>query len=250
MGFINEQSFKCLLGAMSKNVIIYNDMYMWQVKSKQHFCTAKKLSINDLDYLKGIIPFNFHYLSEENMLFLKQNFKVSRDKIESIVLNISDLTLSGSKYKKIRNAYNYCEKQNFTILNEFKSIDDVKTMIRDWSDNYSDKYFRNMSGKNLFFFRSGYHERCINIFIYSDNQLLSYGSLSQPIDGESTYIIGKALYKRCHGLSEYTDLKLYELAQSLGIKRINMGQALKGLMFYKSKFPGSMEEISYHGSAG
>lgn len=248
MSFITEQSFKCLLGPTSKNIKIENEIYSWSVGSKNHFTTSKELSEKDIPRLISLIPSTFYYMSISNIKFLNSYFKVSKSKNTSFVLNIENGSLSGTKYKKIRNSYNKCQKENLKLIDNYLSIDDIKIMIKDWSYNYTEKYFRDFSGKNKFFFINEYHKDCINLFTYKDKELLSFGILSPPKDGHSTYIIGKALYKKMPGIAEYTDIKLYEKARELGVKYVHMGKATKGLVFYKSKFPNSEKEIDYDGS--
>ena len=249
MTFINEHSFKCLLGPQAKDINIIDNIYSWRVNKKLHFSTLKTLTDSDLCILQSIGSSNFHYLSEENALFLKQHFETHKTKGRSIILDIEDLSLNGGQYKKLRQTFKKCDKNQFEILNNFKHIDDIIKMIKEWSNEYTAKYFRDFSGKNSFFYRNSFHLNCLSLFIYSQNDLVAFGTLSQPINEQSSYIIGKALYKRFYGLSEYTDIMLYREAVKYGIKRINMGRASnKNLLFYKLKFPKSKEEIYYDGS--
>lgn len=246
-GFINSTTFKCLLGPQSKDIQEHNSIYSWKVGKKQHFTTDKLLSINDINYLKSIAPSNFHYLLQDNLDFLKNHFTVDRIKNKSIILSISDLSLTGSKMKSLRQSVNKCSRNEFEILDNFRDIKDVKNLIEEWSNEYTDKYFRDFSGKNMFFYKNNFHIDCINAFIYSNDSLVSFGTLSPNNNGNCSYVIGKALFKRFYGLSEYTDVHLYKKANKLGIVNVNMGQASKGLMFYKTKFPGAIEQIHYDG---
>ena len=247
MTFINELSFKCLLGPQSKDVISQNNIFSWKVGKKQHFSVDKDLSVADLDYLKRLAPSNFHYLSENNMLFLKDHFKVKKVKNISIIMNIEELSFKGNEFKSIRYSLNRCQKNNFSLERNFRSIDDVKKLIEEWSTNYCEKYFRDHSGKNTYFYKNNFHKDCINLFAYQENDLVAFGTLTPPIDGISSYVIGKALYKRAYGLSEFIDVELYKLGQAAGIKQVNLGQASKGLLTYKTKF-NHLSESHFDGS--
>jgi hypothetical protein len=247
MGFINMQSFKCLLGKQSKDVIINNGLYSWSVGKKRDFSTSRLLTVDDLPFLDSIVPASFHYMSSDNVAFLKANFKLNRVKNTCVNLDITDLSLSGPAMKNVRYSYNRCSKNQFEICDNFKDIKDVEKMVEEWSNDYTQKYFRDFSGKNTYFYKNDFHKDCINIFIYSGTDLVAFGTLSSPIYGVSTYIIGKALFKRFYGLSEFADIELYKKAQPYGVTKINMGRAQKHLLRYKDKFPGSEHEIEYDG---
>ena len=250
MSFLNKYTFRCLLGPRSKDVHIIDDMYFWKVGDRKHFGTSRTLLECDIDLLKSkhYYPFSFHYLSVENTAILKSNFQISKSKDKCVIVDITDLSLKGGKFKKVRQAINKCKENDFEILDNFKKIEDVEQMLDEWSNNYTDKYFRDFSGKNLFFYKNNFHKNCNNIFIYHKNDLVSFGSLSPNNNGKSSYIIGKALYKRFRGLSELTDIELYKKAFDKGIFIINMGRSSnKRLHFYKSKFPTLKEEVCYSG---
>lgn len=245
MTYINKFSYKCLLGPQSRDVVETSDLYIWRVNKKHHFTTAIDLNQNHIDILKQYGILNFHYLSEANMIYLKSNGSVDKAKNASVTLDISDLSLKGSKFASIRHAINRCTKSNLTIKDNFNDISDVKNLIEEWSNNYTDKYFRDHSGKNMFFYKNNFHLDCINAFIYDGDVLVAFGTLSTE---PCSYIIGKALFKRHYGLSEYADYILYQKAQRLNITKVNMGQAEKGLVHYKMKFPGASSEIHYNGT--
>lgn len=248
MTFINQHSYKCLLGPQARNIKENNDIYSWTVGKKQHFATSRLLGKTDLTFLKLVAPSNFHYLSQENLFFLKENFKVHKTNNTSIVIHISQLSLIGGNMKKIRQSISKCAQNDFEYLDNYKKIEDVKEMLNTWSNDYTDKYFRDFSGKNHYFYKNNFHLDCHNVFVYSGAKLMAFGTLSPSQDGYSSYVIGKALYKDFPGLSELTDFMLYYKGLSEGIEHVNMGQASKGLMFYKSKFTGSTEEPHYDGS--
>lgn len=249
MTFINKHSFKCLLGPMAKDIQMADDVYFWRVNKKRHFCTSKTFSNNDINILREYGSSNFHYMTPENVAILKQYFEIKRSKDRSIILDIEDLSFYGGKYKKIRQSINRCNKNKFELLDNFKDISDIINMIEEWSNEYTDKYFRDFSGKNTFFYKNNFHKDCFNLFVYHESDLVSFGTLSPSVGNESSYIIGKALYKRIVGLSEFTDVELYKIAAKKGVNKINMGRASnKRLQFYKSKFPNSQEEVCYGGS--
>lgn len=248
MTFINQHSFRCLLGRQSRNVQLYDRLFTWQVGKKNHFTTGSDLTLEDLPILTALEKSNFHYLSESNMLFLKQHFEVDRVKNRSVVLGIKDFSLVGGEMKSLRHAVNRCRSQNLELCSDYKKIDDVKKMIDEWSTLYTDSYFRDHSGKNLYFYQNNFHAQCINLFVYSGPDLVAFGTLSPCQDGKASYVIGKSLFKRFYGLSEYTDVMLYRKGIEAGIESVNMGQASKGLLFYKSKFPNSSELIHYDGN--
>lgn len=245
--FINDQSYKCLLGQQTKQTYKSNNLYIWQVNSKYHFATNNIISNEDISILKTLTPISFHYLSEENLSILKKEFKLSKTKEQSIGINISSLEFKGRKFHGIRNSINKCKNLNLTIKDNFNNIDDIKKLLNEWSTVLANKYFRDFSGKNLYFYKNDFHKDCINIFIYKDEELISFASASKPDEGCSTYIIGKALCNRYPGLSEYTDLILYEKLKKMNCDIINMGQATKGLIYYKSKFPNSITQTHYNG---
>jgi hypothetical protein len=234
MNYINEQSFKCLLGPQAKEIIIKDNLFRWKVGKKYHFTVQGILSIDNIKNLQA--PCNFHYLDEVNLAILKKHFNVSRSKNVSIILDIQDLQFTGNKNKKIRHCLNRCAKEEFLIENNFRKIDDVKKLIDNWSTFYTDKYFRDNSGKNVFFYKNNFHQNLASVFIYKEQDLVAFGTLSDPIDGYSSYILGKALYKSYYGLSEFADVELYKMGQAKNIKYVNMGQASKGLLEYKTQF--------------
>lgn len=245
INFINGYSWKALLGKQSKNIKEYNNIYYWDVGSKHHFCTNKKLDMDDLKDLS--YPINFHYLSEDNFSFLKQNCKITRTKLISVCYDLDKFSLSGGDYKKVRQSINKAKKYNLTIKDNFNKIEDVKIFLDEWSNILAQKYFRDFSGKNLYFYQNNFHEKCLNIFLYDNDKLVSFGSLSPNNDGYSSYVIGKAHCHNYSGLSEYTDYLLYEKAMQNGIKIVNLGQAKDGLVFYKTKFPGAFKITHYDG---
>lgn len=245
--FINPYSYKCLLGQQTKTDYISRNLYIWQVNSKMHFACSNKLELEDIEILKTLKPISFHYLSSENLEIIKNNFKITKSKELSIGIDIKNLEFKGRKHHGIRNSINKCAKLDLEVKDNYNNINDVKTMLNEWSNILAQKYFRDFSGKNLYFYKNNFHKDCINVFIYKEEELISFASASPPVDGCSTYIIGKALCNKYAGLSEYTDLLLYNKLKNIGCDIVNMGQATKGLVYYKAKFPNSIEQIHYNG---
>jgi phosphatidylglycerol lysyltransferase-like protein len=248
INYITQQSFRCLLGVQSRDIEILDNLFVWKVSKKQHFSVEGCLTPSNIENLKKIAPSNFHYINQENLDILKQNFKVDKAKNLSIVLNIEDLSFSGNQNKSIRHCLNRANKEGFVLENNYRKIEDVKLLVKEWGDNYTDHYFRNNSGKNFYFYHNNFHKDLISLFVYKKNDLVAFGTLSIPnAEGYSSYVLGKSLWKRFYGLSEFADVELYKLGQAAGIKKINMGQASKKLLDYKAKFP-HIKETHYDGS--
>jgi len=244
--FINTYSAPCLLGKMAKNPTWHGNIFSWTVSNKNHAVVANDhiLTNTDIEYLKQIRPFSFHYMFKPNIDILSQHFEISKTKIKSILLNVSEIDVTGNKGKTFRNYIN--RYSGYDIKEELGNIGDAKDMIDRWSETMGEKYFRDFSGKNLYFFQNNYHQDCECIFVYDKDKLISFGVASPG--AKSVYVIGKALAQEYPGLSEFTDIKLYEkLLKKYGAFQINLGMATKGLMAYKSKFPGSIEQGSYNG---
>ena len=253
--FIDSISWKCLLGQQSKEIREVDDLYFWNVKSKKinyHFTTSRNMVESDLGNFDPNKEYSFHYLSEENINFLKKYSTLNKSKKKScLILNQENFDLSGRKNHGLRNSLNKCKKieKLLVIENNYRSLNDVAVFLEEWSNTLADKYFRDNSGKNLFFLKNNFHHNCINTFIYENDKLISLSILSK-IDNSihSSYVIGKALCKSYPGLSEYTDILSYKRAWEVGITQINLGQSEKGLIFYKEKFPNSETIYHYNGT--
>lgn len=247
--FINKFTYKCLLGPQSKDIKEINNIAAWKVQKKNHFTNLNDLDTNDISYLKTQDSFNFHYLTENNMNFLKTNgFKVSKTKLNSCCIDLNNYNYTGKKFRDIRNAINKNTKHNFTIQDNFNDIKDVKEMLNEWSEVLAEKYFRDFSGKNYFFYSNNYHLNCLNTFVYENNKLLAFATLSPEINGSSSYIIGKALCNKYSGLSEYADDLAYQKAIKLGVKKINLGQSKGAIATYKNKFPNAYNVLHFDGT--
>lgn len=242
MGFIDQYSWKCLLGRQSKNLQEQNNVYKWNVGKKVHFCTSKILTKDDFDFIGGS---SFHYLSIENTVFLKEYMKIERTKNISTTIDLKKLDLSGGIYKKLRQSINKNNKYNFCIEDNYRKIGDVKDFIEDWSNILAEKYFRDFSGKNLYFYENNFHKDCINVFVYEGDKLLGFATASP--NNPSVYIIGKAACYKYSGLSEYIDYVLYQKCLSKNIDMIDLGQTTGGMVFYKTKFPGADTYTFYNG---
>jgi hypothetical protein len=225
-------------------------LFLWKVNKKQHFVVEDKLTTENIKIIQQYAPSNFHYIDQDNLEILKSNFKMDKSKNTSVIVNTEDLSFRGNQYKDIRHALNRSSKEGFSLETNYRDLSDVKKLIEEWSTNYTEQYFRDYSGKNFYFFKNNFHQGLISLFIYKENDLVAYGTLSQPKDGYSSYVIGKALYKRHYGLSEFADIELYKLGQKLGqpINHVNMGcGGGRQLLNYKTKFPHT-KVIHYDGS--
>lgn len=222
-------------------------LFKWNVNKKKHFTTSSILTPGDLDSLEES---SFHYLSQANVDLLRTKFKVQTSKGKSVLVS-PELQLNGSgpTIRKIRQTINKCERNHFAVRTTLGDISDMRKMISEWSNDYTEKYFRDFSGKNNYFYANNFHVDCKNIFVYDGNDLISFGTITEPnADGISSYVIGKALYKRHAGLSEWTDMLVFNEAKKMNAEWINMGRATAGLLTYKSKFPTSKLEVHYDGN--
>lgn len=189
----------------------------------------------------------FHYLSERNLRFISAQCKTTKTRHLSTEIRLPELTLNGRDRSSLRYCINRASRYNFTIERQFRKIEDVEELLKEWSAVLAPKYFRNYSGKNLYFFKNGWHKDCIGLFLYDDDRLVSF-AVSSVIGEHSVYIIRKALCNRYYGLTEFTDMLMFWMVKSAGGKVIDMGQTKNGLLFYKSKFPGSSQYSYYDGS--
>lgn len=251
-GFIDQYTAKCMMGPVSKNPKEHNGIFHWQVNRKFHFTVMNNYSLTeeDLKYLASFCEgqISFHYLNKDNLDFLvTATKKIEKTKYKSVILKINEIDYSGNRNKTIRNYMN--RYKDFEIKNNFNNLDEVKELISEWSTTLGDKYFRDFSGKNKFFFMNNFHIGCENVFVYDkEGILVSFGVGSPVEENYCSYVIGKALAHKYPGLSEFTDMKLYEkLFNKYGPFNINMGQATGGLVFYKKKFPNSEEDLHYNG---
>ena len=247
MSFINKDSFKCLLGVQSKNAEIINNIAKWSVGAKKHFTNLSLFDNNDLLFLKEYGPSNFHYLMPKNIeLLTLNNFKVDKRKLNSTCIILENLAYVGRQYHGIRGAINKNKKLNLTIQDHFNDLSDIKEIINEWSTNYASKYFRNLSGKNTYFYKNNFHKDCNNIFIYDQSKLIAFASAS--VGDSAAYIIRKALFKQYPGLSEYIDDLTYKKAALSGTKVINLGQSIGNVAKYKDKFPNTYSILHYDGN--
>lgn len=245
MSYINKYSWKCLLGKQSKNIQEGNEIYLWDVGKRKHFCCTRPLTITDLPLFAEEI--NFHYLSIENCEFLKTHKKITRSKNIATTIDLTALSLVGNANKSLRHSINRGNSYNLTVESNYRDIKDVEIMINEWSEVLAEKYFRDNSGKNLHLYKNNYHLNCHNVFLYDGEALVSFGSASPNLNDTSSYILGKALCNRYYGLSEFTDYLLYQKCLLDGIKIIDLGQTTGGMTFYKNKFPGAGTYEYYNG---
>jgi len=248
ISYIDKYSWKCLLGKMARDICEYDRYATWMVGKRRNIVIFDELKNSDIIWLKEYVPFNFHYFSFDDVVVLKNAFKVLKSKGDSGFLDLSKtLYPSGKKYRGLRNRLNRIDKLDIEVLDYYRDINDVKIFIEQWRENYSDKYFRDNSGKNLYFYMNNFHNECINSFCYNGNELVALGTLSNR-GRYSSYIVGKALYKKNPILSELIDFSLYEKANNLNIEYVMLGfSSNKSLLRYKEKFPGLNNHIEYSG---
>lgn len=245
--FLDRQSWKCLLGKMSKNIEQKETYATWTVYKRRHVVIFE--NIQDPKIFEKLVPFNFHYFTEKNVKKLKEAYKIKSKKEKSVMLDLEKtLNPSGKKYRGLRNRINRFKKLDIEVLNDYKDIEDIEDFVETWSNKYSLKYFRDNSGKNLHFYKHNFHKPCINSFCYYNGKLVAYGTFSCPHDGYSSFMIGKALYDVNPVLSEFVDYSLHKKAYELGAKYVLLGcSSTKGLLKYKKKFPGVINYIEYSG---
>lgn len=248
-GYIDKFSWRCLTGKMSKNIEENEKFATWTVNKVRHMVLFKKFEKEDFSWLDKYVPFNFHYFDLEDLELIKMKYKVEKSKCLSVCLELEKtLNPVGKKNRGLRNKINRMEKLEIEVLDNYKDINDIENFVEKWSNDYSLKYFRDYSGKNLYFYNNGFHKDCINSFCYMGGKLVAYGTLSPPINGYSVYIIGKAFYKENPILSEFVDFSLYRKAFGKGCKFVQMGGSFsKTLLKYKQKFPGAISYDEYEG---
>lgn len=234
-----------MLGRASKEIRDNADIYSWKVNGKNHLMFGRGLVESDIDYLKGFLPFGFYYAEEGNLDFLRKHFKVKREKSYAIEIDIENIDLSGKRYKNIRNAINKAGKYGIEFFDNYKKIEDVEIFIDRWEDTSGENKFRSFANKNIYFFENNLHIGCINLFGYIGDKLISFGVLSNR--EYSAYIIGKALCYDYPGLSEYTDLKLYEKARGSGVKMVNLSGGTNRVVFYKKKMQNTTGVLEFDG---
>lgn len=249
MNYIDEYSWKSFLSVQAKNIQeINNGFYLWEMKGVKQLVKSRNLELNDIDFIKSLGVCNFFYFPKEDIdLLKKQGIKITSRKDPEAVIPIEKIEFKGRKYHGIRSALNKANKLNLTIENELRNIEDLKQMLKIWSDTSGEKYFQDRSGKHMFFFKNEFHKGCLNTFVYLEDKLVGFAVISPPKNGFCSYVIGKALCIPYPGLSEYIDVIAYKEAQKVGGKLINLGGGGKNLIKYKSKFPGAYLLPTYDG---
>lgn len=244
--YIDHDSWHCLLGKMSKNIIKTDIYASWTVNKTNHVVIFQT---NNFSWIDQHVPCNFHYFSKQDIEILQSRFKVSKTQSPSVILDLEQtLNPVGKKYRGLRNRINRFENQEIEVLDDYKDFSDIEKFITEWRNEYSLKYFRDNSGKNRFFYFCDFHKNCINSFCYSGDKLVAIGTISNPKSGFSSYIVGKALYKENPVLSEFIDFSLYRKAYNVGARYVNMGfSSNKGLLQYKDKFPGLTHYNEFYG---
>lgn len=245
----DRYTVKSMLGPLAKNISLYNGILTWQINNKYSLICINDYSLTDedIEYLKKFESIRFYYLSPENLNFLIQHkCKIEKSTEHSYILSISEINYSGNKHKTVRNYMN--RYKDFLVQDSYNDLDDINAFIDRWSETLGEKYFRDYSNRNKFFFKNGFHEGCECVFVYDKERLISFGVASPVEMGYCSYIIGKALAIDYKGLSEFTDMKLYEkLFNKYGAFNINMGQGEGSLAAYKQKFHNATDIIHYNG---
>lgn len=250
LNYIDKYSCLGLLGPQAKDIRTENNLFIWRVNKNNNFIILNNIKLNEnhIQKINLLKPINFHYISQNNLTILKQNFSMlSKEKQISVIIKIDKLNFSGNKNERIRNylnKYKYLE-----ITSELKKSNDINELLNKWTETLAQKYFRNYAGKNKYFFKQNFHLNCECIFIYDQDKLVSFAVASPVENGYGSYILRKALTKEYPGLTEFTDVKIYEkLLNKYGPYEINLGQAgTKGMLYYKKKFPNSREQLHYNG---
>jgi len=86
LSFADRYSWKCMLGPMSKDIEEHKVYSTWTVHGRRHVVFFRKLRDRDYDLIRGLLPFNFHYLGEEDVDILKKRFVVQKTRLPSVYL--------------------------------------------------------------------------------------------------------------------------------------------------------------------
>jgi len=244
MTYINQSSYKGLLGPRSKNIFENGWMASWDGKYRNVVILAYEKI--DYDYLAGLIPYNFLYF--DMRIFDKLPGRVNKSKEFSVITDISKWdNFDGKNWRGIRYCLNKMKNYDVKVSEIYNEADFVE-LIKKWRNNLANKYYQDHSGKNLYFFKMGFHNNCLNRFYYINDKMVGFACLSKPDEnGNAAYIAGKSLCDEYYGLSEYVDCDILMHGRENGIKIINWGQGAKGVLKYKMKFPYSEILIHYNG---
>jgi hypothetical protein len=245
--FTTPQAARCMLGKLSRNILLKDNVLSWTSRNKNHVIIINDEVTSDvIKRLNEIKSANFHYLSESSLNEISNHFLIKKNRGWSVLIDWPK-SLNGKKNRRFRNYMN--KYKDLVISENLKRLSDLEKMIKKWSISLGSKYFRDMSGKNLYFVFNDWHKDCDCLFIYDRDDLVSFGITSPVTDGKSSYIIGKALSFDYPGLADYTDIRMYQLLhEKYGAFKINLGQGSGGLLKYKMKFPGSFMQEHFHGS--
>lgn len=248
MGFIDTYSWRLFLSSAAKNIQSENNIHSWEIKGNKQTVFSREITESDLNYLEKLIPFNFFYLDKKQIDLLKKIGQVKTSKDPNTMIQIAEkINLPGHKYGGVRHSINCAKKYNLSIENNLKQLDDVNKMLDVWKETSGLRHFQVRIGKDKFFFKNQFYKDCLTLFFYDQNDLVAYSILSPPINGYSSYILGKALCLKYRGLSEFADIITYENAWQNGVRYVNLGGGGKKLRQYKMKFPGAIGMESYDG---
>lgn len=236
----NNLTWKTFLSSVAKDITEHDGICSWRINKNTGVIFTRPIKTEDMDYINGLAPFSTYYIPENEVELLRKSFKIKATKDHSVVIPIDNLSLKGNKVARIRWAVNHNSSKNFIMSDSLNSMEDMFEFLKRWDDTCGDKYFQVRTGKNKYFFKNGLHNDGISLFVYDDKKLIGWGTLSNPDEnGYSSYVVGKALCLDYSGLSEYIDVKLYEKGLQCGVKYVNLGGGVDGVVSYKLKFPGA-----------
>lgn len=242
--YLNKHSYLSFLSSAAKDLVHDGDFHSWKIQGRRQLSCDVEITEENIDVLEKFCPTNMFYLSPEEVVLIKSQFIITnKTKYEDVVVNLESLNFVGNKHKDIRNYLNRYFKMDLEICSDFKNIEDVKIMLNRWSETLGGKYFQDRSGKNLFFFKNGFHHDCHNILIYNKGSLIAFAVVSPVQNEHCSYIIGKALCKDYPGISDFCDVLAFEVAYFAGAKTISMGG---GSNKYKLKFSSARLQENYN----
>lgn len=240
--FLNDDlAWKTFLSSLATEISEIDGICYWRINGRYQIIFKRPIKETDLDILRDITPkFNTFYLTNDDIVLLKQVYKVKRVKEACVVNPIENFSLVGRNYSQIRTSINKNIIRNFEILEDYKNYDDFYKMTERWDETCGNRHFRSRIGKNRYFYKEGFHRDGYSIFVYDKDNLIGYGTLSKPDNNFiSSYVAGKALCHDYKGISEYIDVLLFTKGIKCGIKEVNTGGGNKNVINYKMKYPNS-----------